>query len=172
MAQAIQESYAPEARVAAVELPVAQLGTRYTDLARVLDYWNAKRGDRFAPPRSAIEPGDLKALLPRMKLIDVVPAADGSLDFRFRLSGTEIGTILKTEITRTRPRDLKPPQFGALIHDHYAQCVTARRPLLHRVAIDAPRQFHSYVRLLLPLSSDGSNVDMLLTVDSEETPGE
>jgi hypothetical protein len=100
-----------------------------------------------------------------VKLVDVQRGADGALDFRFRLAGTWIGNVLGTELTRLRPLDLQPPQFGAMVHDHYAQCVRERRPLLHKVEIDSVRRIHSYARLLLPLSSDGEQVDMLMTVD-------
>jgi hypothetical protein len=139
----------------------------YPDLVALLSYWNQKRGSRFAPPRSAIDPGEFVSVLPHVKLVDVLRAADGTLDFRFRLAGTAIGSILGTELTRLRPLDLQPPQFGALVHEHYAQCVRERRPLLHKVEIDSVRRIHSYARLLLPLSSDGETVDMLMTVDSQ-----
>lgn len=165
MAQDIRESYAPDSRVGAVELPVGD--SAHPDLAAVLAYWNGKRGDRIAPPRNAVEPGDLVRYLPRIKLVDVLRGPDGTLDFKFRLAGTAIGTILGTELTRSRPRDLQPPQFGALIHDHYTQCVLQARPFLHRVEVNSLRRFHSYARLLLPLSGDGTTIDMLMTVDSD-----
>jgi hypothetical protein len=158
------EGYERDARVAATELSVGD--PAYPDLIDLLQYWNKKRGQRFAPPRSAIEPGDFVSALPRVKLVDVLRAPDGKVDFRFRLAGTHIGSILGTELTRLRPLDLQPPQFGALVHAHYTQCVQERRPLLHKVDVDSVRRIHSYARLLLPLSSDGETVDMLMTVDS------
>jgi len=159
------ERYERDARVEATELPVGH--PAYSDLVDMLNYWNGKRGRRFAPPRSAIDPSDFVAALPRVKLVDVLRAADGTLDFRFRLAGTEIGSILGTELTRLRPLDLQPPQFGAMVHAHYSQCVRERRPMLHQVEIDSLHRIHSYARLLLPLSSDGRTVDMLMTVDSQ-----
>jgi hypothetical protein len=54
-----------------------------------------------------------------------------------------------------------------MVHGHYEQCVHERRPLLHKVGIDSVRRVHNYARLLLPLSSDGEQVDMLMTVDSQ-----
>jgi len=159
-----REQYDRDARVESTELMVGD--PVYPDLVALLGYWNTKRGPRFAPPRSAIDPGEIVSVLPRVKLVDVLRGTDGSLDFRFRLAGTEIGNILGTELTRLRPRDLQPPQFGIMVHEHYSQCVAERRPLLHRVEIDSVRRIHNYARLLLPLSSDGETVDMLMTVDS------
>jgi hypothetical protein len=158
------ERYARDARVTAEERALDD--PAYPDLGLMLRYWNRKRGERFAPPRSAIDPGDFVDALPRVKLVDVQRAADGTMDFRFRLAGTAIGNILGTELTHLRPLDLQPPQFGAMVHAHYAQCVAERRPLLHKVEIDSLQRIHSYARLLLPLSSDGAQVDMLMTVDS------
>jgi hypothetical protein len=163
--QGFDERYERDARVHSTELSVDD--PAYPDLTALVSYWNAKRGARFAPPRSAIDPGDFVGVLPRVKLVDVLRAPDGALDFRFRLAGTHIGSILGTELTRLRPLDLQPPQFGLLVHEHYVQCVRERCPLLHKVDIDSVRRVHSYARLLLPLSSDGETIDMLMTVDSQ-----
>ena len=159
------ERYERDARVSAEQRSPGD--PAYPDLAKMLEYWNRKRGERFAPPRSAIDPSDFMDALPRVKLVDVERAANGALDFRFRLAGTWIGNVLGAELTHLRPRDLQPPQFGSMVHDHYAQCVRERRPLLHKVEIDSVRRIHNYARLLLPLSSDGEQVDMLMTVDSQ-----
>jgi hypothetical protein len=157
------ERYERDARVTTEERPVGD--PAYPDLAAIQRYWDLKRGDRFAPPRGAIDPSDFIDALPRVKLIDVLRGSDGALDFRFRLAGTWIGNMLGTELTHLRPLDLQPPQFGTMVHAHYVQCVGERRPLLHKVEIDSVRRIHSYARLLLPLSSDGEQVDMLMTVD-------
>lgn len=159
------ERYERDARVTAEERQAGD--PAYPDLSAILTYWNGKRGERVAPPRSAIDPNDFIDALPRVKLIDVLRGPGGKLDFRFRLAGTWIGSILGTELTRLRPLDLQPPQFGTMVHAHYEQCVRERRPLLHKVEIDSVRRVHNYARLLLPLSSDGVEIDMLMTVDSQ-----
>src|SRR3954469_20822223 len=171
MAQGFSESSFPEryefdARVTSQECAVGD--PAFPDLATIYDYWSKRRGDRFAPPRSGIDPADFIHALPRVKLIDVLRGPAGKLDFRFRLAGTDIGSTLGTELTSLRPLDLQPPQFGTLVHEHYEQCVRERRPLLHKVEINSLRRIHSYARLLLPLSSDGEQVDMLMTVDSQK----
>jgi len=163
--QGLHERYERDARVTSTELDVGD--PAYPDLVAMLSYWNAKRGTRFAPPRSAIDPAEFITVLPRVKLVDVLRGPEGALDFRFRLAGTEIGNILGTELTRLRPLDLQPPQFGSMVQDHYAQCVRERRPLLHKVEINSVQRIHAYARLLLPLSSDSQAVDMLMTVDSQ-----
>jgi len=64
----------------AAELPLE--GMPYNDLQEVLDYWNAKRGSRFAPARADIEPLVLTAALPRILLAEVL---SDPFDFRCRL---------------------------------------------------------------------------------------
>jgi hypothetical protein len=159
------ERYERDAKVTSEECALGD--PAYPDLARLLGYWEMKRGDRFAPARAAVDPTDFVDVLPRVKLVDVLHGPGDKLDFRFRLAGTAIGNILGTELTRLRPLDLQPPQFGAMVHAHYRQCVRQRRPLLHKVEIDSVRRVHNYARLLLPLSGDGEQVDMLMTVDSQ-----
>ena len=128
----------------------------------IFDYWNKKRGSRPAPARADIDPAEIRHALSDTFML----AADFTDQLRFRLAGTWIGSVLGTELTHLRPLDLQPPQFGAMVQEHYAQCVNERRPMLHKVEIDSVRRIHSYARLLLPLSSDGEQVDMLMTVDS------
>jgi hypothetical protein len=153
----------PASRVEAVELDVRS--DDYPDLARVLAYWEGKRGERFAPSRADIDPADLVEVLPRIMLADVLREP---LDFRYRLSGTGIAGVHGKDQTGKRPRELTPLAYGALIHEHYCDAVRRREPLLHLVVLDTDERSRSYARLLLPLSADGSAVTMLMTVDSKE----
>ena len=137
----------------------------YPDLVRVLDYWERKRGERFAPRRGDVDPADLLEALPRMMLADVRAEP---LDFHYRLSGTGIADVHGQEMTGKGPRDLAPPALAALIHDHYCEAVRRREPLLHLVVLDTLERSRSYARLLLPLSEDGERVTMLMAVDSKE----
>jgi hypothetical protein len=82
------ERYERDARVTSEERTVGD--PAYPDLIAILRYWSTKRGERFAPPRSAIDPTDFIEALPRVKLVDVLRGPDGKLDFRFRLAGRAI----------------------------------------------------------------------------------
>ena len=135
----------------------------YPDLVGVLDYWDAKRGARFAPSRADIDPLDLVRVLPRIMLADV---SHDPLDFRYRLSGTGIANVHGAELASLSPRDLRPPEYGRLIDRHYRQCAIERRPLMHLILLDAMDGIRAYARLLLPLSNDGNTVNMLMAVDS------
>ena len=140
---------------------------RYPDLCQVLDYWRGKRNGRFAPARADIDPADLPRILPRIMLADVVADDDGEVDFRYRLSGTRIGDVHGFDATNLSPRALTPPLYGQLIHAHYKAAVETREPLAHVIVLITNMKQRSYARIILPLSSDGESVDMLMTVDSE-----
>jgi hypothetical protein len=135
-------------------------------LARLLAYWEKKRAGSFAPRRADIDPSDLVEALPRIMLVDVIPSMP--VDFRYRLSGTGICDVHGANHTNKRPRDLVPPAYGALIHEHYAACVERRVPLLHLIVLDIDDRELCYARLLLPLSEDGAAVTMLMAIDSKE----
>lgn len=154
------------AHVTSVELDSECEQARYADLMDLRMYWDAKRQGRFAPKRADIEPADLKELLPRMMLADVF--SDGPLDFRYRLSGTGINAILSGEYTGKRPRDLAPPAYGAMVHDHYCLSVRRREPLFHIIMLDSFERLVTYIRLLLPLSEDGETVTMLIAAHSKK----
>ena len=66
------ERYERDARVTSEECAAGD--PAYPDLAAILRYWTTKRGDRFAPPRSAIDPSEFTEALPRVKLVDVLRA--------------------------------------------------------------------------------------------------
>jgi hypothetical protein len=152
-----------DAQVEALELDPTT--DRYPDLQRVLVYWQRRRGGRFAPSRADIDPAELVAVLPRIMLADVL---DEPLDFRYRLAGTGIRNVHGNDMTGRSPRELEPPAYGDLIFAHYCEAVRRRAPLLHLIVLDAHQHSRSYARLLLPLSSDGDRVTMLMAVDSKE----
>jgi len=153
-------------RVEAVELDIA--ANPYPDLRRLHAYWTGKQQGRFAPRRLDIDPVDMVEVLPRIMLVDIEP---DPLDFRYRLAGTGICTVHGTDPTGRRPRELRPPAFGALIDGHYRDAVTRRAPMLHLIVLDTSDRSRAYARLLLPLSADGEHVTMLMSIDCQEQSG-
>lgn len=137
----------------------------FPDLEEVLAYWQARRNRRLAPRRADLDPPfELRAMLPRIMLVNVLR---DPMDFRYRLSGTGICNVDGRDLTGLSPNDMQPPEYGRLIWQHYADCVRHPRPVAHRFHVEFANKVRRYVRLLLPLSEDGSAVTMLLAVDSE-----
>lgn len=133
--------------------------------ALLLEYWNrlAQRFGRL-PKRTEVDPLELPVeLLPHIFLVDVTRAADSPPRFRFRLLGTAI-----TARERVRPGqhldDYQSERTPDEMTRHYLDCLE-RRVSIRRtnLAWDHPtKEFITYHVMLLPLSSDGNEVDALL----------
>jgi hypothetical protein len=134
--------------------------------ALLLEYWNrlARRLGR-APRRADIDPLELPVdLLPNIFLVDVVrDGAASAPRFRFRLLGTAItaretvrpGHYLDESLKGKTPDDITP---------QYLACLERRVGIRStNLAWDHPtKEFIAYHVMLLPLSSDGTEVDTLL----------
>lgn len=133
---------------------------RHRKLFRLLDYWTDKKGGRIAPARRDIQPVELRDLLPNVFLVDVEPHPTR---FRFRLVGTEIVQFYGIDATGRFLDDLDFSDRAPSVIAHYAAVVTTREPSCHSVQFTRGCGRHlSYERVILPLSSDGVSIDMLL----------
>jgi len=138
---------------------------RYPDIDRVLAYWRAKKGGRDFPSRADIDPLEFTHALPRVMMAEVTY---DPLEFRYRVAGTGLFAMHGRELTGKLAHELDPPEFGALIHRHYAEVVDRRAPILHVIELTVNAQATSYARIILPLSSDGKVIDRLMTCEAHE----
>lgn len=138
---------------------------RYPEIDRALAYWREKKAGRELPSRADIDPLEIAKSLPRVMMTEV---HYDPLEFRYRLAGTGLFAVHGQELTGMRAQDLQPPEFGALIHRHYCDAVERRAPILHVIELRTDDVTTSYARIILPLSSDGSVIDRLLTVETHE----
>lgn len=133
--------------------------------ALLLEYWDhlAQRLGRL-PKRTEVDPLELPVgLLPNIFLVEVVRAAGAAPRFRFRLLGTAI-----TVRERVRPGqyldDYRSERASDDMTRQYLDCLE-RRVSVRRtnLAWDHPtKEFITYHVMVLPLSSDGEEVDALL----------
>jgi hypothetical protein len=149
--------------VRAVELEI-DCG-RYPPIDRILAYWRAKKGDRAFPSRADIDPMEFTRELPRVMMAEV---SYDPLEFRYRVAGTGLFAMHGQELTGKLARELDPPEFGALIHRHYADVIQRRVPILHVIELTVNYLTTSYARIILPLSSDGQAIDRLMTCEAHE----
>lgn len=158
----VRQSPLPSNEVVACRLDLAD--PRYPEFGFVLDYWNRLRGARIGPARREIDPVDLKPVLPRIGLVDVVR---GGADFRFRLVGTEIHNLHHRDITDMLVSRMRPDAYKALLLEQFGAAAATGRPNAYeiRFVTEAGMSRH-YAAIRLPLSSDGRTVDGLLTLDN------
>jgi hypothetical protein len=141
-------------------------------LRRLYDYWAETCAGRPYPRRADLDPVAMGFILGNLILVDVLGAPGGERRFRIRLHGSNLaarhGYELTGKMLDTLPvgeqRDLARRSFGAVaasgapLHA-YRDCV-----------LDGRQQ--RYETLILPLSSDGAGIDMLLVglVHDDERP--
>lgn len=139
-------------------------------LRRAYAYWDRQRAGRPMPSRRDIDPVDMVEWLPHVTLVTVT---HDPLDFRFRLVGTAVVARYGREFTGERLADLDLDGKAKEIFAEYAQPVNRRQPqyYIDNYVMESGRQMH-FERLLLPLSSDGETVDMLLGIQYDfQEPG-
>ncbi|HUL05736.1 MAG TPA: PAS domain-containing protein [Candidatus Acidoferrum sp.] len=140
----------------------------YTDLTVVhepklhdlYEYWDAKRRGRAMPSRADLDPVEIPDLLANLILVDV---SGSPPQFRIRLAGTDIVTRYGAELTGKRLDDIDLGSDLAQIKEQYEETALKVVPTYCRHFIETrKRKLLRYERLLMPLSGDGSTVNMLL----------
>ena len=132
----------------------------HSSLQKLYEYWNRQRGARSMPARGDIDPVDLKALLPLLVLIDVVP---DPRRYVYRLVGT-----YEVEMRGSDPtgKPVEEAYYGECAEDttyYLDRAVRTRQPVLYRGTYQplSTRTQREDV-IYLPLSKDGEAVNMIM----------
>ena len=137
----------------------------YPDLVLALEYWGRLCDGRRLPPREALDPADIKPLLPRVMLVDVLPGKPPR--FRYRLSGTAICNVHGGDLKDLFPEDMQPPEYGRLVGRHYLECYERVEPLTHVIVLQTTEKQWSYARIILPFGDAEDDMSHLLVIDSQ-----
>lgn len=129
-------------------------------LSRLYAYWREKRGDRLMPARADLDPADMRWLLGRISLIDVTQSP---LRFRFRLFGLALVEEFRQDLTGKALHEIQPRFWSAVVHNHFKKVVKTRQPNLYRIVVRNEGVEADYLRLAVPLSNDGKEVNMIMT---------
>jgi hypothetical protein len=129
-------------------------------LQRLYDYWRSRCRDGALPSRRDIDPLDIPDLLANVFMLDVIGDAE---DFVFRLAGSLVEEAFSMPL---RGRSIAEIQKAAGTPIPVAQHVEVARgggPRYREGSmLVAGREHWRTHRLLLPLSSDGDRVDVLM----------
>jgi hypothetical protein len=101
---------------------VVALPLKTEPCARLLAYWDARRGNRLLPGRAEIDPAALVAVLPWLSIVELRDPDT----LIYRLSGTALRDILGLEATGRNMLDLVPP--ASRRQRAYRNWVAATRP--------------------------------------------
>ena len=155
-----------EVRYETLESHAVDLG----DGAVVLDYWNRVRGDRFAPAwGSQFRLTDLPtSIVPNLTVIDRI---DGGHNFFYRFWGTNHATLKGFEMTG-KTIDRTPSRAIQQIATRQLETVIQRRrPTVFLYSVDYPNRHRKAEFVLrLPLSTDGTRVDGVVTYQDLTSP--
>jgi hypothetical protein len=133
-------------------------------VSAAFDYWRSKLRERLMPSRRDLDPCEIPQLLPYLILVDVFSDPP---DFRYRLIGTQIVAQSRRDFTGKRFSELDHAGPCSTVWTDRMQVVETRRPVLTAPPYSGPKAGISAVSgIHLPLSSDGKNVDMILTAVS------
>lgn len=151
--------------VVATRLSLADIA--HDTLQRMYAYWHGKCREGRLPRRPDIDPLEFPWALGLVCLLDV---HRNPLTFRYRLDGTTIAERHGADFTGRTTDEVRPDFYAAMLRKHFSEVAETRRPTLYRIGIRYGGQARTYLRLALPLASDGKTVDMILTVSDRINP--
>jgi hypothetical protein len=132
------------------------------ELIQFYDYWTSLRSERPMPSRKDVDPVQIAARhLPNLMLIDVL---QDPRRYRYRLIGTNVVIASGEDRTGRIFEDVGFFKVHPVVIQQYNLVVETGRPLHSLEPFTNFRTGNEYDvdRLLLPLSSDGRQVDMLM----------
>jgi hypothetical protein len=134
------------------------------DLVRFYDFWVALRGERAMPSRKDLDPMQIgPEFLPNLMLIDVLREPRR---YRYRLIGTHIVAATGEDRTGRIFENVGFFKDHPAVLEQYDSVVDTGQPLhsLEPFTNSIRGRAYDVDRLLLPLSSDGRTVDMLIVL--------
>jgi hypothetical protein len=133
-------------------------------LRRLYEYWVEKRGDRRAPTRADINPTEIPDLLGYVNIFEV---QENPRDFKVQLNGTEVTRMMGQEITGKWCSDVISGEDAERCKQAFNICVDEWTPAIVETSLAFCGKSHAAQTFLaLPLSADGQEVDMMITVHS------
>jgi hypothetical protein len=133
-------------------------------LRRLYDYWNATRGARAAPMRRDINPVEIPDLLGFVNIYEVQAEPR---DFKVRLNGSEVAEMLGREITGKYCSTVISGPDAARCKTAFDICVDRCSPAIVETSMAfCDKPYMAQTMIVLPLSSDGERVDMIITAHS------
>jgi hypothetical protein len=140
-----------------------ETGAWHPKIHSLYGYWLKIHPGAGLPGRRHFEPMDIPQLLPNLWLLDV---ERDPLRFRYRLVGTKLAEFFGKAIKGGYLGDSTKPHFTEQHLAHYEDVVANRIPHYRRgqPAFAVDRSMLVVERIILPLASDGSAVDMILAL--------
>jgi hypothetical protein len=122
-------------------------------------YWMRRRGGRPWPPYADVQPLLFGRMQPSLFLVDV----EAERRFRYWQVGAMVDAIHGLHLAGRAPGEVWAPEVAHMVERQYADVVQTGQPrCYHPALLDGDGSYRYHTRLVLPLSSNGRDVDMLL----------
>lgn len=127
---------------------------------RLYEYWQENCPDGRLPAREELDPTQIPSVLKYLILADV---EDGGAQLRFRLVGTEMVQFWGDDFTGQYLHDIMQGEYFDYINGLFQECIARAAPVYSESVFRwttggaTPAK-----RLLLPYSSDGKTVDLVV----------
>lgn len=122
-------------------------------LGRLYALWREQCAGGALPPFKAIRPEELRFMLGRINLIDVLAEP---LRFRYRLVGTVIAQVGAIDMQGQLVSALKPPVYARMIEEHLVAVHANGQPALYDITVSRGPVVQRYRRIVLPYAPDPS----------------
>jgi hypothetical protein len=136
---------------------------RIRDLHR---YWLSKCRDGRLPTRAAIDPAEIRALLPHIILAEI----ETPFAIRYRLVGTAVAKVHGDDFTG-RLHGTVTGFAGAGLDESFRRAVERAAPVFGHSGLDAgDGTWIGFEYAILPLSETGGTVDRCLAMECADAP--
>lgn len=137
-------------------------------LQRLYSDWERWRGTRAFPSRTDFDPLDLRYVLGSISLTDV---RYHPVRFHYRIHASASSGRLGFDLTGKDLDALPHSTYQAYIREHFLETIINRAPALRlRERVLANKEFWFVEAIVLPFSSDGQTIDMLMTGTRFDVP--
>ncbi|HXP73317.1 MAG TPA: PAS domain-containing protein [Stellaceae bacterium] len=131
---------------------------------QMYSYWQEKRGPRRMPSRADIDPTEIPRLLPNLLISEHV-AQGGTGRWRYRLAGTAVAAAFGRNPTGHYADELTKGDYRTFIERIHRTVREEQRALFCASEYTGARDLRmSAKRLLLPLTTDGTQVDQIISL--------
>ncbi len=138
-------------------------------LKGLYEYWDSKRLNRRAPACVEIDPTEIPDLLGYLNLFEV---REDLRDFKVRLNGSAVADMLGQDVTGRWCSEVMSGEDAERCKAAFILCVEEQTPVLAETTLAFCGKPHAGQTLVaLPLSEDGSRVDMIITAHAYHVAG-
>lgn len=150
------------------------IGIADQEIRRFVAYWRGKRGDAEFPRRADLDPIDFRYVLGDVVLIQVSRSPEGShwpWEFHYRLVGTNLVERDGYDLTNKSLDELPEPEYRERVRASFIEVCETRAPIHRTRELFLDHRVRRYEAVVLPLASNGHDIDMLITVQREMRRG-